>query len=62
MGVDLNQEVPKDKQMCDPKGTAWNRNVSYPCPRCGRGMQTIWLGNVLEGYECACGHTITAQD
>jgi len=55
-------QPPQDKNMCDPKGTAFSREIGQMCPKCGRMMTPIFMGNVLEGYRCGdCGYEAVGE-
>jgi hypothetical protein len=54
-----------DPTMCDPRGTAWNRNIATHarCPKCGGTMEPYYQGNVHAADRCKqCGEETETQD
>jgi hypothetical protein len=59
----VENNPPPDKQMCDPKGTAFARNIpsTKPCPTCQGTMMPVFQGNCLFAYRCVkCGKEVEA--
>ena len=53
-----------DPTMCDPKGTAFNREVGMVCPACGANMAPRYMGNTLICLKCPnpeCGREQEAE-
>jgi len=38
----------------DRKETTYNRDVGFPCRKCGHQTTPLYMGNALAGYRCDC--------
>jgi len=50
--TDKEEVKVTDKQFCDPKGTAFNREAGHLHELCGTPMKPLFMGNALYGHRC----------